>query len=824
MHLHCPAWLGRAIFAVWVLLAPSLAPAAHAQNVWNLDAVGHALQTGSDGRQVPATVHSYSPRQLDRLLRTAPRADIGFDGAIRFPIPTPEGELVTFFLIERPTLSPKLQASHPGLRTYAGIREGDPTVELRLTRSSGVVIATVLGPVGWSLDSTPAELQNTFHMWKNSDDPSSGPSQCLTEAGPPVGVDQTRRAVFGSHGSELRVYEFAMTGTGEFAVFHGSVANAEAQIASLVNLANAILERELAVRFQLVDINVYPDPASDPFTDGLTPNGLSLDENQDALDRKLGPNNYELGHVVSRYGSQGWRGLAQPAAQCDRFGKARGATYAGAPTAGALLEGILHECGHQLGALHSFNGTSGSCAGNRNGAWAYEIASGVTLMSYAGICGSENVINTQRILMYNGGSLESIVTQMSNTSDCGSLISTENNPPIADAGPDYTIPRETAFELDGSGSSDLDPDALSWSWEQYDLGPASPPYGPEEGPLFRNFAPASTGFRSVPDFAFYRNSVPSPYEFLPSVDRLLTFRLIVRDNRSGGGGIAWDTATLSVAGSPFRVLAPNGGESFESGSEVSISWQVGGGSVAESVRILFSPDRGTTWSVLEAVTPNDGEHTVTIPCVLTSEGRVRIEPTDNIFFDITDADFAVTPDMTAPAIVCPAPFSVQATSMEGIDKDDPALADWIASAQAFDACDPDPTVTLASAQMIPIGTTTVAFLATDNAGNLDLCTTELTVTSPTASPSPPLRTALLGIYPNQMNPSAVISFYLRAPQDIRLAIYDTRGRLVGIAFHGRLPAGFQDVRWDGSHVPSGIYVARLETIDGVFTRRLALVK
>ncbi len=56
--------------------------------------------------------------------------------------------------------------------------------------------------------------------------------------------------------------------------------------------------------------------------------------------------------------------------------------------------------------------------------------------------------------------------QLSAQDQVSILVTNENLPPVADAGPDETVGESTQVTLDGSGSSDPDEDPITFSWEQ----------------------------------------------------------------------------------------------------------------------------------------------------------------------------------------------------------------------------------------------------------------------------------------------------------------------------------------------------------------------
>ncbi len=93
----------------------------------------------------------------------------------------------------------------------------------------------------------------------------------------------------------------------------------------------------------------------------------------------------------------------------------------------------------------------------------------------------------------------------------------------------------------------------------------------------------------------------------------------------------------------------------------------------------------------------------------------------------------------------------------------------------------------------------------------------------------PSQPVLHGNYPNPFNPSTQIVFELPAAQNVRLTVYDIRGREVNQLVAGSLDAGVHQIAWQGRDsqgqaAPSGIYLYRLETASGSQAGQMVLSK
>jgi hypothetical protein len=82
----------------------------------------------------------------------------------------------------------------------------------------------------------------------------------------------------------------------------------------------------------------------------------------------------------------------------------------------------------------------------------------------------------------------------------------------------------------------------------------------------------------------------------------------------------------------------------------------------------------------------------------------------------------------------------------------------------------------------------------------------------------------LKVGPNPFNPTTAISYELRAASRVNLKVYDTAGRLVAILVDGQQEAGSHQATFDGSHLASGIYLAKLQAGESSAVQKLVLLK
>ncbi|WP_175489249.1 reprolysin-like metallopeptidase [Neolewinella agarilytica] len=525
------------------------------------------------------------------------------------------------------------------------VREDDPsTYEVIDYQDFMAVIGEVEGPLSCGFDETTMPGYGDIEIDDDHDH----------HHGADAGAKSLEKA--GNEARELRIYDLMMTNTGEFATAQGgTAAGVLSAFNEAVSTINAIFENEIGIRMNLVEVPglIYLDGDLDPFTNPTEGSGL-LGQVIGAFNaNSIAPEAYDLGHILTvRCSDVG--GVVSGSA-CTN-GKTRGVTCVSNSVVGAALRIMAHEVAHQFAVSHSWNNCPGS-DGQRAGQTAFEPGSGTTIMSYAGACGDQNVGNEESY--YHVGSLEQFLnyTQVTGARECATVIETDNFTPEVDFDyeDDFTIPANTPFRLEGS-ATDLNGDVLTYTWEQYDLGPASEVLAPRgNAPLFRSYAPTEEGFvRYFPRLDRIVNRIETRVETLPTYSREMTFRLTARDNNAQSGGVDWKQLHFLVDSSagPFQVMEPVD-PIWNVGDYQEVNWDVAKTDLApincKRVNIVLSLDGGQTFDlVLAEDVPNTGSTFVTVPqTAITTEALLMVEAADNIFLNVNEDFFRIDEAETA---------------------------------------------------------------------------------------------------------------------------------------------------------------------------------
>lgn len=623
--------------------------------------------------------------QLRAYLSAAPRAGEpqAQDYAPTLYLPMPDGSMEAFAVYESPVLMPGLAVRYPEIRSFQAVSLRNAAYGGRFDYSPRGLHGVLRTPGGEVFLEPYAKGQDRYHIayYTHEVDPSTLSAGFTCGAGNLAKTNdleakrknQRPAPKNADTAVSLRTYRLALAGTSSYAAQNGGTKSSVlAAMNTAINLVNALTQRELAIRLQIIERNdtlIYLDPDTDPYVNSSDVSSL-LSQNTNVITQVAGISgaDFDIGHVFTGACSGTMVGVAAPRSACT-VDKARGVTCFEETIDYVLRNILVHELGHQFGALHSWNNCP-SFIDQRASGSAYEPGGGSTIMAYGGSCGDQN-LQSANDAYFHSVSLEEIFqfTRTGAGGECPETTPTDNIEPEVslpyESG--FHIPIQTPFELTAA-ATDANSDTLTYCWEQYDLGPIAPLDAPgERGPLFRSFPPTPNAKRTFPRLFAILNNTTDLTEQLPSVSRTLTFRCTVRDNHPQAGGIAWtalDFQSDQTAG-PFLVTHPNAAETtWEAGEFTEVTWDVANTDNdrinCRYVNILLSVDGGQTFPfVLAENAPNDGSARVTVPDAPTQNARLRIEAADNIFFNLSDADFAIAPATRPGFTLTTAPYAQQ---------------------------------------------------------------------------------------------------------------------------------------------------------------------
>ena len=602
-------------------------------------------------------------------------------------IPMPNGTVAKFHVWERSVMEAGLEAKFPTIKTYIGQGITDQSAALVMDMTEMGFHAMVISSVTGNYYIDPYDLSTVTNYISYYRKDLAPKQQPFMEEGQILNLDDHPSATGGTTtagkfptsrcvGTQLRTYRLAIGCSNQYAkaatgLSSPTKAQAMAKIVTTVNRVTAVYELEASIHFNLVannDLVVFVNANTDPFNSANSNANTLITASQTQITNLIGSANFDIGHTFST-GGGGFAGLG---VICNDAQKARGITGSPQPTGDAYdIDYVAHEVGHQFGGNHTFNAATGSCSGNGASSANAEPGSGTTIMAYAGICTTNNIGGVHQNPgavglqgwsdpQFHAGSLAEVyaysVGGVGNS--CAVTTTTSNVVPVVslDVTTTLTIPISTPFMLNGNGS-DGNNTGITYSWEQMDVSGTFGNWDATQStnskvPLFRSFPPKTESYRYFPQLDDLVTLSTTPGERLPSVNRNMNFRLTVRDNNAGNGGTCYADQLVKVSnsGGAFTVTYPNpGGELWYEGETKTVTWAKGNTHLTPfnvaNVAIELSIDGGYTYPItLKASTPNDGSEDIVVTNDFTFAARVRVRAIGNVFFNISQNDFTISPN------------------------------------------------------------------------------------------------------------------------------------------------------------------------------------
>ncbi|MBK8550778.1 MAG: T9SS type A sorting domain-containing protein [Ignavibacteria bacterium] len=323
-------------------------------------------------------------------------------------------------------------------------------------------------------------------------------------------------------------------------------------------------------------------------------------------------------------------------------------------------------------------------------------------------------------------------------------------------------------------------------------------------------------------------------------------------------GNAENNACMTISNRPLFLGYPNGGETYQTGSNKQIYW---GTSLTGNVNLEYSINNGSSWITIQNNIPaQQREYIWAIPIIPSvMEAKLRIMDSSNPSIgDTTDASFRIALAISAFSIVSPPSNTrlVVSSTSTGTQQfvwqsggTEPSIR-YKFKIKKFsnpteytidsDNNGADTTATIRLSQLdsiaVLMGTTgdsvrctwrAYAYNGIDSVGAsnsflINIVRNTVGITS--FNSLVPEKFVLGNNYPNPFNPTTNIKFDIAKSTFAELKVFDSRGREVNTLVNEKLQAGTYEYNFNASNLPSGAYFYRLKTDEFTETKRMILVK